>query len=840
MHIPAQLAAEIRENYRRNLAAFPLQKTRADAFCARLSGEETLCMQQLLGTAPAADLLRYSPAVYYSYVKPTLTACRRLKYAKELPPALLLTYVLPARVNNEALDGCRPALQAALLPLVQGKTLREAILEVNYWCASQATYAPTDDRTIGPAGFWRAGQGRCGEESTFAVCALRAVGIPARQCYSPRWAHCDDNHGWVEVWCPDGWHYLGACEPEPVLDRGWFTSAASRAMVIRAHAPGTLYCGHPTLDEDPRGRLVHSTGMYAATAQLTVRLLRNGQPVPHRPVEFLLANEGQFFTLYTGVTDQDGLLKFETGLGCLLVRAADGDAAVEALADLRVARLVTLDLAAARTPAQLAGTGRRLTLTPPAGNQLPPDPLPAAQQLAHAQRCAACESAHRSRSESWRRGPKDAPLTLARGNRAQIRAFLTDGRFDAADKAVLLSTLRPKDFLDTTADVLADTLANALPHRAALPPEVWRAAVLAPRIANEPLTTLPSALRRAWQRIYAEEGQPDGSAVWHTLQAHLKAPPTEAAAGGGISGQLAPCPTVCLESGLAPADGFDLVYVAVCRCLGIPARLDPLTGQPAWWQAGRWIDAATAAPLPTAPVRLVNAARGPLAYGRQFTLARWQNGGWHTLPAADVLPAALEQTGQTVLPCGHYQLTAMIRQLDGTADIHQQWFTLAESDKPFVLAVAPPPDATVHYLKNVPIAQLLPGDLLPESPAGGVLIFAQPGAEPTEHLLHELLELRREYNAAPYTLTVLCPVGGINDPTLAQLTAAMPRVRLLLTPPEHTLTALQKAMGQGDARLPFALAFDSHYCGLAAFANYNIDTAATLLHILHLTTQGGT
>lgn len=28
-----------------------------------------------------------------------------------------------------------------------------------------------------------------------------------------------------------GWHFLGACEPEEVLDKGWFTNASSRAMI---------------------------------------------------------------------------------------------------------------------------------------------------------------------------------------------------------------------------------------------------------------------------------------------------------------------------------------------------------------------------------------------------------------------------------------------------------------------------------------------------------------------------------------------------------------------------------------------------------------------------------
>ena len=79
---------------------------------------------------------------------------------------------------------------------------------------------------------YRSGKGRCGEESTFAVTAYRSVGIAARRVYTPRWAHCDDNHAWVEVFVDGEWHFLGACEPEEVLDTGWFSGPANQAILI--------------------------------------------------------------------------------------------------------------------------------------------------------------------------------------------------------------------------------------------------------------------------------------------------------------------------------------------------------------------------------------------------------------------------------------------------------------------------------------------------------------------------------------------------------------------------------------------------------------------------------
>lgn len=68
----------------------------------------------------------------------------------------------------------------------------------------------------------------------------RTVGIPARQVYTPRWAHQDDNHAWVEVYVVEKkeWAFLGACEPAPVLNSAWFNLSASRAMLIHSKVLG--------------------------------------------------------------------------------------------------------------------------------------------------------------------------------------------------------------------------------------------------------------------------------------------------------------------------------------------------------------------------------------------------------------------------------------------------------------------------------------------------------------------------------------------------------------------------------------------------------------------------
>jgi hypothetical protein len=120
------------------------------------------------------------------------------------------------------------------------------------------------------------GLGRCEEEMIFFVCAARSVGIPARPCYTPWWTASDDNHAWVEAWAGDGWHYLGACEPEAELDRAWFTGPARRAGLVLSVAYGEAISGYRSSATEvyARGRgatLVNSTGVYTMAGRVAVR-----------------------------------------------------------------------------------------------------------------------------------------------------------------------------------------------------------------------------------------------------------------------------------------------------------------------------------------------------------------------------------------------------------------------------------------------------------------------------------------------------------------------------------------------------------------------------------------
>ena len=198
--------------------------------------DEKVLLSYYYATLPLTDVGDYPPALFLETARQALKVREEFPWCAALPEHLFLRSVAYPRINTEELEDCRGLFHDRIAPRLSGLSLPEAILEVNRWCAEEATYRSTDGRTASALQVFTRGFGRCGEESTFLVTALRSVGIAARQVYAPWWSHCDDNHAWVEAFDGENWRYLGACEPEPVLDRGWFTHASARAVMVHTRS----------------------------------------------------------------------------------------------------------------------------------------------------------------------------------------------------------------------------------------------------------------------------------------------------------------------------------------------------------------------------------------------------------------------------------------------------------------------------------------------------------------------------------------------------------------------------------------------------------------------------
>ena len=186
----------------------------------------------LLDNMPAGDRATLSHDFLMQDLALAFEARNRFPWAKSLPERTFLNDVLPYasldeprdlwranffRIGTELVANCKTATEAA-------QTLNRELfnrIKVHYNTARRRTnQSPSESIDQGKA--------TCTGLAIILVDACRAVGVPARICGVPAWAHKDGNHTWVEIWDGD-WFFAGADEYDAKgLNRAWFNNDAAR------------------------------------------------------------------------------------------------------------------------------------------------------------------------------------------------------------------------------------------------------------------------------------------------------------------------------------------------------------------------------------------------------------------------------------------------------------------------------------------------------------------------------------------------------------------------------------------------------------------------------------
>lgn len=773
-----------------------------------LSPERRRAMEFLYTHLPESDLDSYDVSLFLQFADHALFLRENAPWCAALEQEIFDRYVLFPRVNDEDLSFHRKLFYDSLWRRIRDlPTTEERVLEVNRWCHEIASYQAQDQRTASPLTVFRSGSGRCGEESGFLVSALRSVGIPARQVYAPRWAHCDDNHAWIEVLCGDGWHFLGACEPEPVLDRGWFNTAASRAILVhsRLFGSGTSPLHGQLLGREGGVCWYNQTARYARTRSCTFRALRDGIPAPGALFRLQLLNEGGFHTIAALTADDSGEAKAALGIGDIHVLATwEGLAAEGDCTD----GTVTLHLA----PPALETTGW-VSFDARAPKAAPVNPAALTPEQ-RTRRAEVLEAGNRLRTR--RLAPFDAPagksawkdlLRAARGNREEIAAFLT--RDDDPRRESLLRTLTEKDLRDAKAKTLEDHLQNT-PESRDLPPEIYASYVLSPRIALEPLTPWRGPLGKL-PPIAPEE-------LWDWLNRHMDTKTERTYAN------LVWTPAEAWQAGRCDRKSLKILYVAILRSQGVPARLRSLDGMPEYWRSGGFHPVL---PEKTAALRLQ--FKTPMVYGRDWTLSRWKEGRWEILSLADGVE-------KLRLPAGQYRLITAARLPNGNQfAMKKDFWLLPEGEETALLSLRTYSLEDMLRSQAMPVmsAVTLEGGPVPDlcrlNGRPSLLLWLEEGCEPTEHVLNELAAGQRDLEKLPLNLIFLLrSEASRNQPTLARLLERWSGIQVMLDEWDYDLETVARHMTCDPSTPPLALVCDGNGQAVYGISGYHVGSVELL------------
>ena len=680
----AQQRADVKADLEAKMAEFP----NGDYFNIlneEMPQNEKEALEFLYAYMFDGDLTDYSGEFYHDNVKAAFKAREEMPWGKDIPEREFNHFVVPVRVNNENLDDSRFVFYEELKDRVKDLSLYDAVLEINHWCHEKANYKGSDSRTSSPLATVKTSWGRCGEESTFLVAALRAMCIPARQVYTPRWAHCDDNHAWVEAYVDGEWYFLGACEPEPVLDLGWFNAPASRALLLHTRVFGRYYGPEEVISVTPNHTEINVVDDYAETSKMIVKVVdANGNALPDVNVEFKIFNYGEFCSVAVKKTDANGETWMTAGNGDMMAYATkDGKFGFEEMPFGKKDELViVLD----------KEEGMEMVIeydiTPPAQNAKMPE-VTAEMRAENDRRFAYEDSIRNAYIASFPRDIEDkevlALIEKSWGNYQTILDFIAYAeKNDKRQMAInLLKEISDKDLRDVTMDVLVDNLDYTVEGEG----EIYNAYILNPRVSSEMIRPYKQELSNYFNKEQTEKFRNNPQELVEWIVENITT---------NNNARIIMLPTSVIKSMVTDYRSRGIFFVSAARSLGIASRIDPVTGKIQYIKDNNWIDVnfeeEVAEATPTRQGILMakyvpSGALTDLRYYTHFSIKKF-NGKRFDLLAYDAKDPGMDfgeqystlfENGLALDP-GYYVMTTGTRLSDGSVLARTTFFNI-ESDK---------------------------------------------------------------------------------------------------------------------------------------------------------------
>jgi transglutaminase-like putative cysteine protease len=720
-----------------------------------LSLEEKEALEFLFAYMPLNDLSDYNGDFYLSQVRTAFAARDFFEWGAKIPEEIFRHFVLVYRVNNENLDSARIVFFNELKDRVKNLSMEEAALEVNHWCHEKVNYRATDGRTSSPLDLVRTAWGRCGEESTFTTTALRAVGIPARQCYTPRWAHTDDNHAWVEVWIDDQWHYMGACEPEPVLDAAWFASPVKRAMMVHTNVFGK-YTGEEEKNVDkPMYSTINLLSNYTEIRKAQVRIIDpENKPVVGAKVAFKVYNYAEYYPIVESVTDSSGKASIYTGLGDMLVWASkDGIFGYAVSSPENECITVVLnknkgdsfeDCYENVPPAGQKVKGVAPELAEENGRRLRrEDSIRKAYMSTFINEQTAGDFAvtvNLPAGDTWKY------LSASQGNWQEIQRFIEKNK---SDKYLfpLLSSVSDKDLRDVPEQILTSHLQgfHNIAVKPGTPEDIIPRNVLSPRISREIIRPWRVFFQNEFDTGTVKQVQVNVGKIVNYVKENIKINDEQNYYNCPIT------PQGVYEMKIADQLSRNIFFVSLCRSAGIAARLEPATNRPQYYD-GEWKNAEFEDNIkeiyPQAQVTFIGSKENLVTpqYGTHYSLARFQNGDFVTLNLrGNVSTVSVDE--------GYYRLMTGSRANDGSVTINNKYFEIKENQSLDLEIKMPEIVRKVQVLGIIDMNTKITQDVDKETTLkdlsnekGVVICFADPDKEPTKHILQDLPARSNELN----------------------------------------------------------------------------------------------
>lgn len=838
--LDAKLKEQIELLFEKSLKNFmPL----ADELLNKLSGlseDEQYLMKYIYSNLPVSDIGDYSFETYLSFVKHSIFVRENTPWGKSVPVELFLTDILFPRINNEKIEDHRQLLYDIFYTYIKDiKDMYQAVVEINYASLEYGTYRLPSRRTASPLTFLKRTFGRCGEESTFLTAVLRSVGIPARQIYTPIWPHCDDCHAWVEAWCDGRWHYLGACEPEPFLDKGWFDAASARSMLLHCRVFNNIANYPDKITMEGPVTTLSRTEAYAKTVRLHVKVVdEHKEPVKVVLLSFQLINYAQFSSISDIYTDDMGEASIVTGLGSLNIHGSKDGYFTDKLINTNEENTITIDFSkAANSPAESVTDFDMMA---------PPDAGKMKKSLSKEELAAHKEKFNRA-AELRDRREKEGVASLseytndksfidktalsvmledAKLNGKEVLKFLNEAENEYAYH--LLKAVDIKDLVDMDAEIFKEHVAFSMPYKGQYEKDIFIQYVLNPRISFEEITPFRSYINGFFTEEEKENFKNNPVLLWAYIESNIK---TNTEKNFPF---ICASPETMLQLKEGNQKSKNILFVAVLRSIGVAARLNPVTKNPEYLKDGVFLSPVGAFNR-LGTLRIDADKNEGWTYGTNWTIGRLENGDYKTYH----ISRKPWELSEIKLPAGFYRIITANRLPNGNTLNKRYDFKLSEGEeKSFTIALR-------HFdlnqmLLNIELSDFRLSkdntDVLISSLAEkekSLVLWLSAGEEPTEHILNEMADSQEVFNSLDLDIIFIAKdKKEFENKNIKRVMGFIPKIVPCIDKDFYMQEPIARNLYVDPGKLPLVMVTEKGLKAIYAFSGYNVGMADLVAKIV--------
>ena len=355
--------------------------------------------------------------------------------------------------------------------------------------------------------------------------------------------------------------------------------------------------------------------------------------------------------------------------------------------------------------------------------------------------------------------------------------------------------------------------------------------ILNPRVEDELLRPYRKGILSFFTEEQKAAFRANPAEIWNYIQAHITAYPDNERE------TVMETPYECLVSGIGTERSQKVLFVAIARTLGIPARLNPDNKVMEYWVKDQFVPVLKQQEG-GAVLTLKKEADAVWNYYQNWTMGRLVGNEFVSLNLTgrswkgDTLELAL-------IP-GTYRIITTNRLPNGNQFAWEKTFTIEEGGQR---------EETLR-LREAQLGDMLERISLPEFEVkdsagntvtcaeltkGGkqILMWLEESREPTEHILNEMLEHAEKFHEFENSISFMIRTPEAKqDPLLGKVLKMFPKVSIYYDSFEENIELLGRRMYVDPDKLPLILVTNGESVGIYATSGYNVGTGDMLIRIM--------